>query len=72
MITDLTYHDVRFGDTYSLFLDDDGTFIGAIRYLGHIGGDSISYDQLSQIPVCHQPAISDLIWKRQQSLTQQS
>jgi hypothetical protein len=45
----LTYIDRRSGDLYDVFLDFEGEFEQALRYVDKIGFDPISYDRLCDI-----------------------
>lgn len=57
----LTYSDNRYGDTYTIYIDDYGNFLQALRYVDTIGRDPILYEKLSDLPDAHRNAIEHLI-----------
>lgn len=65
MTTYFRYYDPRYGDTYEIYLDNDGNFQTAARSVEVIGRDVIYYDSLADIPPLHRNAIEQLIFERQ-------
>jgi hypothetical protein len=57
----LRYYDPRYGDTYEIYLNRDGTFLSAARSVEAIGRSPIYYDKLVEIPPFHRNAIETLI-----------
>lgn len=64
MTSDFSYYDLRFGDTYAVELDAEGTFTRCLRYLGPVGVDPIVYDTLEEIPPQQRSEIEQRIAKR--------
>jgi len=64
-MTNETYHDRRFGDTYVISIDDIGAFLGALRYVDRIGADPIQYDRLIDIPEPHRSEIRQKLSRAQ-------
>jgi hypothetical protein len=60
----LSYYDFRHGDTYNIFLDEEGEFLSALRYVSSIGRDPIVYSALADIPEPHRSAIEREIDRR--------
>ena len=47
---DFNHYDLRSGDTYTVELDDAGTLLSILRYIGQVGLTPIVYDRLDEVP----------------------
>lgn len=57
----LTFTDERFGDTFVLDVDRDGTIHSIVRYVDRVGRDPIYYEAVSELPHRVQAPIEELI-----------
>lgn len=59
-----SFTDTRTGDTYNVDLDDDGEFLFATRFMERVGGSSVPYAALADLPPAHRAMIEGFIAKR--------
>ena len=61
----LKYFDDRFGDLYEVYFDEEtGKFQGAMRSVGEVGREAITYETLAEIPPYHRNQIEHHIWTK--------
>lgn len=59
----LTYLDSRSLSTYTIYLDDDGSFAFALLYMERVGEDGILLEEWEEIPQPHRNEIEKLLNK---------